>query len=197
MRLAVFLARIFLFSPPRPYFFPPAPCYIVYVSHFPRHKTPNPLKAPATQATSCTKHEISVVASLNLDHLDPNISWLTWKNKFLHIVNKHAPLKKRRVSKKRVPWLTRELKYYKRQKAYLKRNATLSNLDGDWAAYKSLKNHYNRLIKNTMRQHYQEKIHNNSGDIKKTWKIINEVINKSKKPIKYFSLRMKIMKLLV
>ena len=32
-----------------------------------------------------------------------------------------------------------------------------------------------------MRQHYQEKIHNNSGDIKKTWKIINEVINKSKK----------------
>ncbi|CAB4030894.1 Hypothetical predicted protein, partial [Paramuricea clavata] len=34
--------------------------------------------------------------------------------------------------------------------------------DGDWAAYKSLKNHYNRLIKSTMRQHYQEKIHNNS-----------------------------------
>ncbi len=48
-----------------------------------------------------------------------------------------------------------------------------------------------------MRQHYQEKIHNNSGDIKKTWKIINEVINKSKKPIKYFSLKMKKMKLLI
>ena len=42
-----------------------------------------------------------------------------------------------------------------------------------------------------MRQHYQEQIHYNSGDIKKTWKIINEVINKSKKPIKYFSLKMK------
>ena len=79
----------------------------------------------------------------------------------------HMHLKKRRVSKKRVPWLTCELKYYKRQKAYLKRTATLSNFDGDWAAYKSLKNHYNRLIKSTMRQHYQEKIHNNSGDIRK------------------------------
>ncbi len=96
------------------------------------------------------------------------------------------------MSEKRVPWLTRELKHYKRQKAYLKRKATLSNLDGDWAAYKSLKNHYNRLIKSTMRQHYQEKIHNNSGDIKKTWKIINEVINKSN-----LSLKMKKMKLLI
>ncbi len=54
--------------------------------------------------------ELESLSSLNLDHLDPNISWLTWKNKFLHNVNKHAPLKKRRVSKKRVPWLTRELK---------------------------------------------------------------------------------------
>ncbi len=77
--------------------------------------------------------ELESLSSLNLDHLDPNNSWLTWKNKFLHIVNKHAPLKKRRVSKKRVPWLICELKYYKRQKAYLKRKATLSNLDDDWA----------------------------------------------------------------
>ncbi len=55
LRQAVFLARIFLFSPPRPQFFSPAPYYIIYVSHcarhnFPRHKTPNPLKPPATQA---------------------------------------------------------------------------------------------------------------------------------------------------
>ena len=68
--------------------------------------------------------ELESLSSLNLDNLDPNNSWLTWKNKFLGIVNKHAP----------------------------------------WAAYKSLKNHYNRLIKSTMRQHYQEKIDNNSGD---------------------------------
>ncbi len=40
-----------------------------------------------------------------------------------------------------------------------------------------------------MRQHYQEKIHNNSGDIKKTWKIINKVINKSKKANKILQLK--------
>ncbi len=75
--------------------------------------------------------ELESLSSLNLDHLSPNNSWLTWKTEFLHIVNKHAHLKKRRVSKKRVPWLTCELKYYKRLKAYLKRKATLSNIDDD------------------------------------------------------------------
>ena len=40
-----------------------------------------------------------------------------------------------------------------------------------------------------MRQYYQEKIHNNLGDIKKTWKIINEVINKSKKANKILHLK--------
>jgi hypothetical protein len=41
--------------------------------------------------------------------MDPNKSWKIWKNAFLDIINKHAPLKKRRVSGKRVPWLTKDL----------------------------------------------------------------------------------------
>ena len=98
--------------------------------------------------------ELQSLSNLNLDHIDPSSSWEIWKNKFLHIVNKHAPLKKCRISSKRVPWLTRELKNNKRQKEYLKQKATLSNSEDDWSAYKSLKNSYNRLIKSTIRQHY-------------------------------------------
>ena len=37
--------------------------------------------------------ELQSLSNLNLDHIDPNILWEIWKNKFLHSVNKHAPLK--------------------------------------------------------------------------------------------------------
>ena len=61
--------------------------------------------------------------NLNLDHVNPNNLWLIWKNTFLNIVNKHAPLKKRRVTSKRLPWLNyRDLITKKRQKESLKKN---------------------------------------------------------------------------
>ena len=80
-----------------------------------------------------------------------------------------------------MPWLTCELINNKRQKEYLKQKAKLSKSEDDWSAYKSLKKSYNRLIKSTIRQHYQDKLQSNSGDLKKTWKTINELIHKSNK----------------
>lgn len=115
--------------------------------------------------------------------------WLTWKNTFLNIANKHAPLKKRRVTSKRLPWITRELITKKRQKACLKNKAVLSKLETDWAAYKSAKNSYNRLIKRTIRQHYQDKLQNDAVDLKKTWKTINELMHMTKKGTKISELR--------
>ena len=83
---------------------------------------------------------MQLLSNLNLDHIDPTSSWEVCKNKFHHIVNKHAPLKKtRRFSSKRVPWLTCELINNKHQKEYLKQKAKLSKSEDDWSAYKSLK----------------------------------------------------------
>ena len=38
--------------------------------------------------------ELQSLSNLNLDHIDPSSSWEIWKNKFLHIVNKHRTIKK-------------------------------------------------------------------------------------------------------
>lgn len=120
-------------------------------------------------------------SNLNLDPLDPNKSWTIWKNTFLNITDKHAPLKRRRVSGKRIPWLTKNLIAKKRHNTYLKQKAVTSKLDTDWSAYKLAKNNYNRLIGDTVRQHYQDKLQSNSGNLKKTWKTINKLINKSRR----------------
>ena len=132
--------------------------------------------------------ELQSSINLNLEYWDPNDSWSVWKNTFLNIVNRHAPLKKRRVSSKRLPWITKDLITKKRQKAFLKKKAVLSGLEADWTIYKSAKNSYNRLVKCTIRQYYQDKLQTDTKDPKKMWKTINELMNNSKKDTKTFEL---------
>ena len=124
---------------------------------------------------------LASLSTLNLIHSDPNKSWISWKNKFLETVNMHAPLKRRKVSNKQIPWLTNDLFLKRREKIYLKRKAVLSKSMTDWSAYRNARNRYNKLVKDTIRSYYQTKLHNTQGDLKKTWKTINELINKSKK----------------
>ena len=93
----------------------------------------------------------------------------------------HAPLKRRKVYNKQIPWLTNDLFLKRREKIYLKRKAVLSKSMTDWSAYRNARNRYNKLVKDTIRSYYQTKLHNTQGDLKNTWKTINELINKSKK----------------
>ena len=43
-------------------------------------------------------------------HFDsPNEMWQKWVTYFLSVINKHAPLKKKRLGKKKSPWITPEV----------------------------------------------------------------------------------------
>ena len=57
-----------------------------------------------------------------------------------------------------------------RQKASLKKKAALSRLEADWTIYKSAKNSYNRLVKRTIRQYYQDKLQSDMEILRKCGK---------------------------
>ena len=64
----------------------------------------------------------------NVDlYSDPNDMWREWKEMFLGCVDKHAPLKLKRIRKKRSPWITRELLCKIRKRDFLKKKAISSN----------------------------------------------------------------------
>ena len=46
--------------------------------------------------------------------------------------------------------------------------------------YKKYRNRLKLIIKTAKKQYYKEKLFNNSGNPKITWKIINDLINKTK-----------------
>ena len=126
--------------------------------------------------------DLQFLNSLNLEcYNDVNNTWLIWKRNFMEIIDRHAPLKKRGLGKAKTPWINKSLLAGKWQKNILKRKACKTNTPNDWKNYKVAKNQYNRLIKNTIKSYYTEEIRNNKGNLKNTWKTINQLISKQSK----------------
>ena len=130
------------------------------------------------------------LSDFDLDQHDPNISWQIWKNKFFRIWNNHAPVKRRKVGTKRLPWLTTDLIHNKRHINFLHRKARTTNTTDAWSVYRKAKNQYNRQIKDTKCSYYRGKLHSISGNLKQTWKTLNELMNRKhiKVSIQYMSL---------
>ena len=78
---------------------------------------------------------------------NPEVMWDVWKNLFMEVVDKHAPLQNKRVSNKHSPWITYELtrKIYKRN--YMKKIAIQENSATAWERYKQARNEVNNAIK--------------------------------------------------
>ena len=72
----------------------------------------------------------------------------------MEIVDKHVPLKTKRISKKHSPWITFDLmrKIYKRN--YLKKKAIIENNAASWEQYKQARNETNNAIKSAKRQYF-------------------------------------------
>ena len=87
--------------------------------------------------------------------------WDVWKNLFMEVVDKHAPLQNKRVSNKHSPWITYELtrKIYKRN--YMKKIAIQENSATAWERYKQVRNEVN-----------------NASILRITWKWIKWILEK-------------------
>ena len=74
---------------------------------------------------------------------DPNQMWNTWKITFCNVVDKHAPLRSRRVRCNKAPCITTELKQLMRKRDALKAKAINSCVPHDWAIFKTTRNFVN------------------------------------------------------
>lgn len=58
---------------------------------------------------------------------DSESTWLAWKEMFLTIVDKHAPLKRRRVKYRSMPWVDRSIRKLMYERDRMKRKFVVSN----------------------------------------------------------------------
>ncbi|CAB4042566.1 Hypothetical predicted protein, partial [Paramuricea clavata] len=128
-------------------------------------------------------NDLSEVFSLPLDSAiltDPNALWNDFKNKFLSVADKHAPIRQRRVKSKYKPWLTNEIKQMSYRRDYLKKQSIKLRSAYYDKAYKRCKNKLNNLIKETKQEYFGDKL-SNAKNSKESWRTINELLNKSLK----------------
>ena len=97
------------------------------------------------------------------------------ENNFNNIVDRHAPLRTKRVRGSKAPWIAAELKQLMHQRLVLKIKAIQSKNPQDWSAFKKARNTVNNDVKRAKENHYKTAFCENEKNLKRTWSIINEI----------------------
>ena len=91
--------------------------------------------------------------------------WRAWKNTFSNVVDRHAPIRIKRVRTSKSM----------HDRDVLKIIAIRSNDLSDWRVFKNCRNAVNNDVKLAKEMHYNNAFHENEGNSRKTWGIINEL----------------------
>ena len=104
-----------------------------------------------------------------------------WSNEFSSIIERHAPMKKIRVSEKYCPWFNADLKRMIRGRDKLKKKAIKTGSPLLLSSYKHLRNQVNRFNNDLKPRYFTDSIQNSEGNTKETWKTLNQLMNKRSK----------------
>ena len=106
---------------------------------------------------------------------DPNEMWDLWKQLLMSSIDKHAPVKHKRIGKKKSPWITSDLLQKMHKRDYLKKKAVQTNDQNYWRQYKVARNETNNAIKKQKREYFTTNLDTNKNNPCKTWKLTNKL----------------------
>ena len=103
-------------------------------------------------------------------------------NRVSDIVKKVFPFKiSKSEYKSKIPWLTPGMKKSISTKYKLFTTYRKNRSPDSFTKYKTFRNTLNHVLRSTERKYYQEALQLNKSNLKKSWQLIKEVINKKKK----------------
>ena len=90
--------------------------------------------------------------------------WDVWKQLLTSVIDKHAPLRTKRIKNKSSPWITNELLREIHNRDFLKKKAASTNDPLVWKQFKDARNKTNNSIKKAKRKYFSEKLDANKGN---------------------------------
>ena len=100
---------------------------------------------------------------------------------FSFLIDKHAPFREIRVSEKFCPWISTDLKNLIRKRDHLKLAAVRNNSMSLMMTNRNVRNQVTTLNRRLKKQYIAQKITSEEGNMKATWQIINQLVNKRSK----------------
>ena len=104
-----------------------------------------------------------------------------WSYLFSFIIEKHAPIRDIRVSDRNCPWVNSELKAMMKSRDRLKKAAVSAKSESLMLSNREARNKVNSLNISLKKNYYKDRISQHSGNMKETWKITNDLLNKRSK----------------
>ncbi|PFX11479.1 hypothetical protein AWC38_SpisGene24772, partial [Stylophora pistillata] len=114
---------------------------------------------------------------------DPNDAYNDFIEEYSSVYNACFPLKVfkgKQVNTFFSPWLSPGLLESVNKKNRLYKKLVISPSTSSETKYKAYKNKLTRLIRIAKKKYYDSKFENGRNDLKTTWKLLNEIINKRK-----------------
>ena len=115
---------------------------------------------------------------------DPDEMWVIWKNWFLNMLNKHAPLSDVKIEGNNLPYITMHVRQMIRQHYYLKKMTNKARSPILRQAFHQIRNKPQYRIRKLRADYYSKTMEQNKGNILKTWKVLKQALNKDLKVTK-------------
>ena len=104
----------------------------------------------------------------------------------MSVIDKHAPLKKKRIGKRKSPWITSHVVQKIRERDYLKRQFDITRDDEIWLQYKKARNETNNIIRQANHNYFITNIEAARKDLRKTWRLVNDLNSRKESDVTCF-----------
>ncbi len=103
-------------------------------------------------------------------------SWTAFKEVFVEIANKHAPVMTIKVKENSPPYFNENLRSLCLDRDYFMRKAHKSKNEVDFKRARQLRNQANNLLNETKKRYFDEQINQNKNDSKALWKTLKKLL---------------------
>ena len=124
-----------------------------------------------------------------LEGEDINTMSTKFEDQFIAILDKHAPLRERKVKNSYAPYIDHELRHKMFIRDLHKKRFNKSRNPDDWARFKKLRNEINSMRMKKKTEYFSKKLQENKGDVKGTWKVLNMALGKKSKTTTFNSIK--------
>ena len=134
------------------------------------------------------KDELRQMPWENCLRLDFNTGWNLFKQYLISCIDKHAPLKEKKVRGNSNPWLTQDIRQLMNTRDYHDRKYKQTKSDVHWEAYQRLRNKVNNKIRTAKANHVRSALRESADCANTFWKQIKNCYptKDSCKPAKTF-----------
>ena len=112
----------------------------------------------------------------------PTDMWTEWNNRFLQVLDTHAPLRYCKQHKRRsVPWMDSQLLHLLSKRNRLHRKWLSDRSEQRYATFKAARREATTCNRKLKEAYYSTKFQLATCDVKQTWRIINQLTGKQRK----------------